>query len=136
MEDRLAESKRPEWENPYFYLLRIGDLQLRMDQPVAALESYQQAEAQKVESSLISDRYRATANWYIEQGRLQEAFDLLQKYRERDSLLFDAMLDRVGRALTDQETVSVAASPKQIRAEETAKPISTAHSAAIKNRVD
>jgi tetratricopeptide (TPR) repeat protein len=112
IEDRLTESKRPEWENPYFYLLRIGDLQLRLDDPTEALKSYEQAEEQKVEASLISDRYRAVAHWYIERDRLQEAFDLLQKYRDRDSLLFDAMLDRVGRALTEKETARPDSLPK------------------------
>jgi tetratricopeptide (TPR) repeat protein len=109
IEDRLSERTRPDWENPYFYLLRIGDLQLRMNQPTAALESYDLAEKEHVEASLISDRYRAVANWYIERAKLQEAFDLLQKYRDRDSLLFDAMLDRVGRALTAQESLPTAA---------------------------
>lgn len=104
IEDRLAVSNRAEWENPYFYLLRIGDLYLRMEQPQAALDAYREAEANKVEESLISDRYRAVAHWYIEHGQLQAAFDLLKTYRGKDSLLFDAMLDRVGRSLTSQET--------------------------------
>lgn len=103
IDDRLEVSDRPDWENPYFYLLRIGDIQLRQQQPGAALESYREAELQQVEASLISDRYRAVAAWYIEHGQLQDAFDLLKKHRDRDSLLFDAMLDRVSRELTTRE---------------------------------
>lgn len=103
IDDRLHVSNRPEWENPHFYLLRIGDIKLRQGDPKAALDSYQEAEREKVEPSLISDRYRAVASWYVEKGRLQEAFELLKTYRDRDSLLFDAMLDRIGRELTKQE---------------------------------
>lgn len=100
---RLMVTGRPEWENPYFYLLRIGDLHLRLEQPQAALEAYQQAEQNSVDINLISDRYRALANWYIERQQLEAAFELLKNHRDRDSLLFDAMLDRVGRAITSQE---------------------------------
>jgi tetratricopeptide (TPR) repeat protein len=104
MRDRLEVSNREDWENPHFYLLRIGDLYLRMGQPQSALDTYREAETNQVEKSLISDRYRAVAHWYIENNQLQAAFDVLKTYRDRDSLLFDAMLDRVGRALTSQET--------------------------------
>ncbi len=100
---RLDSTNRPEWENPHFYLLRIGDLYLRLEQPDAALASYTLAEQNAIEPSLISDRYRAVASWHIERDNLSAAFELLKKYRDRDSLLFDAMLDRVGKELTAQE---------------------------------
>jgi tetratricopeptide (TPR) repeat protein len=103
IQTRLKVSNRADWENPHFYLLRIGDLYLRMGQPQAALDAYREAEANQIEASLISDRYRAVAHWYVENNQLQSAFDVLKTYRDRDSLLFDAMLDRVGRALTKQE---------------------------------
>jgi hypothetical protein len=90
IQNRLAAADRPEWENPHFYLLRIADIELEMGEPVQALET-------------CTDRYRAIANWYIERRELDSAFKLLQKHRQRDPLLFDAMLDRVGREITGRE---------------------------------
>ncbi len=103
IQERLDDSTRPEWENPYFYLLRIIDLQLRMERPADALSSCREAEKQGVESILISDRYRAVASWHEQHGNLEAAFEVLKSNRERDPLLFDAMLDRIGRALTAPE---------------------------------
>lgn len=110
IQERVEVSGKPDWENPHFYLLRIGDLQLRQEKPLDALASYEEAERQKVEPTLISDRYRAVANWYLERGDLQQGFDLLTKYRDRDSLLFDAMLDRIGRELTAKDSLKTKAS--------------------------
>lgn len=106
IDDRLTVSERPEWENPYFYLLTIGDIELGRGEPVKALQSYEEAEKQGVSTSLVSDRYRAVAAWYEEHGKLEDALKVLTTYRERDSLLFDAMLDRVARSLTEQEKVA------------------------------
>jgi hypothetical protein len=103
IEQRLNTSGRPDWENPYFYLLRIADLQLTMSKPDEALKTCVEAESKGVETSLLSDRYRAIAAWYIDHGDLQASFELLRRYRDRDPLLFDSMLDRVGRSLTANE---------------------------------
>jgi tetratricopeptide (TPR) repeat protein len=103
MEYRLSITNRPEWENPYFYLLLIGDEYLHRGAPVKALEQYQEAERKEVHPTLISDRYRAVARWYEEHGELQRALDVLKQFRDRDSLLFDAMADRVARTLTERE---------------------------------
>lgn len=100
IERRLAASDRPEWENPYFYLLRVTDIELMNSRPTDALKACAEAEANDVERGLISDRYRAIASWHVEHGDLQRAFDILKEHRELDPLLFDAMLDRIGRALT------------------------------------
>ncbi len=94
---------RPAWENPYFYMLSIGDLQLRMGQPDQALTSFKTAEEHHVDASLISDRYRSIAIWYEEHGQFEKALSVLTGYRDRDSLLFDAMLDRIARRMTAQE---------------------------------
>ena len=101
--ERLANSDRPEWENPYFYLLNIGDIELHRGNVDAALAVYEEAEREKVELPLVADRYRAVAVWYEEHGQLQKAFEVLTKYREKDPLIFDSMLDRVARELTKSE---------------------------------
>lgn len=108
MEYRLSVPDRPTWENPYFYLLLIGDEHLRQGEPTQALEQYEEAERKEIHPTLISDRYRAVARWYEEHGQLRQALDLLQRFRDRDSLLFDAMADRVARALTEQENAQSA----------------------------
>lgn len=107
---RLREKKRPLWENPYFYLLSIGDLELRKNDPESAIRRYEDAEQHDVEAGLVSDRFRFVASWYVERGRVTEGISLLQKYRSRDPLLFDAMLDRFSKALVAQEDQGVAIS--------------------------
>lgn len=124
IQDRLAVSDRPEWENPYFYLLTIGDIELGRGEPTKALQSYEEAEKQGVASPLVADRYRAVAAWYEDHGKLNEAINVLTKYREKDSLIFDAMLDRVARKLTEQE----ATTPRTADATPLAAPSSTARS--------
>jgi tetratricopeptide (TPR) repeat protein len=104
MESRLAATDRPEEENPYFYLLLMGDVELSRGDTVKALAFYEEAEQKGVASPLTADRYRAVAAWHEEHGQLKEAIDLLSKYRDRDDLLFDSMLDRIAKKLTLQET--------------------------------
>lgn len=101
--ERLNDQERSDWENPYFYLLRVGDILLTNNKPTEALEAYLRAESQGVETTLISDRLRALARWYEDQNRLEDALEVLSKHRDRDPLLFDSMLDRIGRALTEKE---------------------------------
>jgi tetratricopeptide (TPR) repeat protein len=103
MHNRLAYPQRPEWENPYFYLLLIGDVHLHQGAVDAALTAYAQAEQAQVDRSLISDRYRSVARWYEQHNDLRSALALLERYRDRDPLLIDAMLDRLSKALTVQE---------------------------------
>lgn len=100
---RLDDSDKAEWENPYFYLLNIGDIELTSGNIEAAIAAYEEAEAKKVEVPLVADRYRAVAGWYEQHGELQKALQILTKYRDRDPLIFDSMLDRVARALTASE---------------------------------
>lgn len=103
IEERLAYEERPDWENPYFHLLMIGDIQLKSGAPEQALTTYEQAEALGVEKGLISDRFRYVASWYEKQGNLRDSIRVLEKYRERDPLLFDMMLDRISKTLTLNE---------------------------------
>lgn len=94
---------RPSWENPHFYELLIGDLELRRDDLTKALAAYERAERAGIEAGLVSDRYRSVGSWLEQRGRLDEALELLHRYRDRDPLLFDAMLDRIARAVTAAE---------------------------------
>ena len=103
IQHRLSIKKRPEWENPYFYLLMIGDLQLNQNDQAAALQSYEEAEKQGVEKSLVSDRYRYVATWHEQHGRIREAMSILVQYRDRDTLLFDVILDRLAKESTQLE---------------------------------
>lgn len=118
MQNRLQVTNRPRWENPYFYLLLIGDAHLGKDDPFTALENYEEAERHDVSETLISDRYRAVARWYEQRGELTAALALLRRFRDRDSLLFDAMLDRVARSLTAQEDAERQAAAKSSPARE------------------
>jgi tetratricopeptide (TPR) repeat protein len=101
--NRLEVADRPEWENPYFYLLNVGDIELSRGNVDKALVAYEEAERQKVELTLVADRYREVASWYEEHGQLEKALEILTTYREKDPLIFDSMLDRVARELTERE---------------------------------
>jgi tetratricopeptide (TPR) repeat protein len=100
---RLKVPKRPEWENPYFYLILIGDIQLGQGLIEEAEKSYALAEENKVDEYLVSDRFRGIARWYEEQGKLSEAIEFLGRYRDRDPLLYESMLDRLAKELTLKE---------------------------------
>jgi tetratricopeptide (TPR) repeat protein len=126
MQQRLAVTERPEWEDPHFYLLLIGDSYLHRGEPLQALSNYEEAERERVDATLISDRYRAVARWYEERSELREALEVLKKYRDRDSLLFDSMLDRVARALTESEDSQKVAEPAVGEATSVPAPISAA----------
>ncbi|MBN8550278.1 MAG: hypothetical protein J0M12_13245 [Deltaproteobacteria bacterium] len=103
MRYRLSLNDRPKWENPYLYLLMIGDLQLTQNKPTDALETYKLAELNKVDPALVSDRYRYLASWYESKDDLDAALKILTTYRDRDPLLFDVMRDRMAKELVKKE---------------------------------
>ncbi len=103
IEYRLSVPDRPEWENPWFYLLKIGDLQLQNNDAAGALASYEDAERKGVDRSLVTDRYRHAANFIAERGELAEALQILTNYRDRDPLLIDSMRDRIAREIIERE---------------------------------
>ena len=111
MEYRLSLKTRPADENPYFYLLLIGDVELGRGDPEEALKNYEEAEQRGVHNSLVSDRYRSVARWYEEHEQLNEALQILKKYRDRDDLLFDAVSDRIARELTAKEEQQASPTP-------------------------
>jgi tetratricopeptide (TPR) repeat protein len=101
--ERAAVSDRPEWENPYIYLLDIGDIYLQQGNVEQALTTYESAAEHDVKAGYVNDRLRYIASWYEEHGELEKAIEHLQKYRERDELLFDLMLNRLARQLVARE---------------------------------
>lgn len=103
IQDRLAQEQRPDWENPYFYELLIGDLYLRSDNFDLALKSYEMAESQGIDKSLVADRYRLVAARYEQLEEYDSALTILTRYRDRDPLLFDLVSDRVARAIVQKE---------------------------------
>ena len=105
---RLSLKERPEWENPWFYLLMIGDIELGRDKPGEAVQNYEQAFERGVEKNLVSDRLRLAATWYEQHDRIPEALTLLTRHRDKDEILFDIMLDRLSRELTRREDAAAA----------------------------
>ena len=103
IEDRLAEDDRPAWENPYFYYLLIGDIELRRGEVDKALKAYELAESNGVADELVADRYRSVGRWYEEKQELQSAIEVLSRYKDRDPLLIEAILDRLAKELTRLE---------------------------------
>lgn len=111
IEERLAVGDRPAWENPKFYLLSIGDLRLQQGDKAAALASYEEAEAAEVNPALVADRFRFVASWHETRGELREAQEVLLRYRDRDPLLFNAMLDRLARRIVEEEELRSSPTP-------------------------
>lgn len=103
LDSRLEMGERPGWENPWFYLLIIGDLQLEKGDVDAALASYEEAEQKGVDRSLIADRYRHAGSYLAEHGQMHRALQILTKYRDRDPLLIDSMRDRIAREIVSDE---------------------------------
>ena len=104
--ERLAVTNRPAWENPYFYELLIGDIELSRENPEAALQAYEKAQTEKVTEGLVLDRIRLVASWHEKRGEYEKATETLLRYRSRDPLLFDLMLDRISRELTKREDLA------------------------------
>lgn len=106
IENRLKVADRPDWENPYLYLLAIGDLRLRQDKVAEAAAYYDQAEKKGVGAALVADRYRGLAVHFEERHELENAIEVLKKYRHLDPLLFDGMLDRLSKQIVAEEDSS------------------------------
>jgi tetratricopeptide (TPR) repeat protein len=106
IEDRLKVKGRPEWENPYIYYLDIGDLLLKQGLVDRAVKKYMEADEKGINPAWVNDRLRQVASWYEERGMLNDAIDHLKKYRHRDELLFDLMLNRLAKQLVENEIKS------------------------------
>lgn len=106
---RLAIKDRPTWENPYIYLLDIGDIYLKQGQVDRALEHYKLADKYDVDRGYVNDRYLSIARWYEEHGELHKALAHLQIYSERDPIIFDLMMDRIAKQILTDESSSISA---------------------------
>jgi hypothetical protein len=109
IDHRLGVEDRPSWENPYFYLMLIVDIEVNRDNIVGARAALAEAEAKGVDSTLIADRWRSLARWYELHGENREAFELLQAHRHLDTLLFDAALDRLAKQIVKEEETALSA---------------------------
>ncbi|MBL7661671.1 tetratricopeptide repeat protein [bacterium] len=103
MERRLRDKKRPAEENPYYYLITIGDLYRKEKQYERALGSYDEARANQVPAEPLIFRYRDIASDMQQEGKYDEAIDLLTIYHDLDPLLFDVDIDRVHKAMLAAE---------------------------------
>lgn len=97
--ERLADKHRPAIENPFFYEILIGDMQLERGEVDKAIAAYLQAKEHNVDSALVVDRIRRVARWYEEHGKIDEAIALLKRHRELDDFIFDLEIDRLAKKL-------------------------------------
>lgn len=104
MEKRLA-SKRPSSENPYFYLVKIGDAYLLEDRLKEAEKIYATAIKREVQPQLLGTRFRELAEIYFTKREdHKSAFRILKTYRYLDDLLFDSLLDEFQKESLRQAT--------------------------------
>lgn len=88
---------RESWENPSFYRLKIGDLLLEKGEADAALAEILLADKEGIDKDSVSYRLRSVARWHEERGEFTTAISLLNQFRDRDPLLFNALLDEIAR---------------------------------------
>jgi tetratricopeptide (TPR) repeat protein len=100
---RLSDSRREPEENPYFYLILIGDIYLEQGKIDAALDKFIEAKEKEVEIPLVVDRIRRVGKTLHDQGKFREAVDLLQKYRGLDEFVFDLDIDENLKAIVKEE---------------------------------
>jgi tetratricopeptide (TPR) repeat protein len=103
IELRLQDPKRPKSENPYFYLLFIGDLYLQSEQITLARKSYEEARAKGVDGPLVAERLRSFATYFEKKDDLERAILELKRYRELDPLMFDSEIDRLHKLFVARE---------------------------------
>lgn len=90
-------------ENPYFYLLLIGDCYLELGKIPQARQSYDEALTHNIANNLVAERYRRIAKWFEANNELEKAIAELSRYRELDRLLFDLEIDRLHKKFVAKE---------------------------------
>jgi tetratricopeptide (TPR) repeat protein len=103
VQDRLRDKTRPEDENPYFYYLLIGDVYLEMSDAAKAEEAYLVALEQEVELSYLIDRFSKLGFFFERLGDIEQAIEILNKYRHLDPLIFDSAVDRLHKKSVAEE---------------------------------
>ncbi len=101
--------RKPPKENPYFYLLMIGDLYLKNEEPIKAKDTYLEAIDKEVSKALCAERIRNIAKYYSEKNDYEKAFETLEEHRELDPLLFDLDKDNLHKTYitTNQEVETI-----------------------------
>ena len=107
IQERLHDPARPVDENPYFYQILIGDIYLDLNHPDKAEDSYSVAWREKVANTFIIDRMRRLGAWYENHGKLETAREVLKRYRNLDTLLFDFDIDRISKKIVDSENQGI-----------------------------
>ncbi len=103
MDRRLEVKNKPEEENPYFYLILIGDCYLSLNEYENAKSKYLEAKEKEVFNQLVSDRIRKIADIKAETKDFDSAINLLREHRELDPLLFDGRIDELHKEMVSYE---------------------------------
>lgn len=103
IEDRITQEIKAEKENPWFYLVKIGDCQLEQHKENEALNTYLEAKSKKVYPDLIADRIMKVVDLRVKQKRYDHAINLLKDHREIDELKFDSRIDEIHKEIVINE---------------------------------
>lgn len=96
-EERANTKGRPEWENPAFYHLIVVDSLLKLNNPGEAEKRINLGIKEKVETSLIVEKVRLIALWYLENEDLSKAIDFLDRYHHLDPEYIDGIIDGISK---------------------------------------
>lgn len=108
IEARRNASRQAVNENPDFYLLIIGDIYLDMDRPEDAEQSYLAARDRGVENSFLADRFRRLSRYFENLNKIDQAIEVLRKYRIHDPMLYDVIIDRLHKKAVYSEDPAAA----------------------------
>lgn len=106
IDERLNSPTRPTDENPFFYYILIGDVYLKKNDINSALGAFKTAHENQVHDKLVLDRFRQVSDIYVSEKKFDIAIELLNTYREIDSLLVDSDIDRIHRTMVEAEDES------------------------------
>jgi len=97
MLERLKNPWRPDSENPYFYLILIGDAEKDRKNYEKAIEYYKEALSHRVADDLILSRMREVAFELFHTGQEDPAIELLQSFHKLDPLFIDGTIDELNK---------------------------------------